>query len=74
MEILYTDYKIIKPADENTDSDYISKITEISVDGTPWDKTDRATALFNRTAYIQTAVIIVLYLIQLYFTLEMSLQ
>ena len=24
---------------------------EISVDGTPWDKTDRATALFNRTAY-----------------------
>lgn len=51
VEILYTDYKIIKPADENTDSDYISKITEISVDGTPWDKTDRATALFNRTAY-----------------------
>ena len=34
VEISYTDYKIIKPADENTDSDYISKITEISVDGT----------------------------------------
>ena len=51
MKILYTDYKIIKPADENTDSDYIRNITEISVDGTPWEKTDRAAALFNRKAY-----------------------
>lgn len=51
VKILYTDYKIIKPADENTDSDYIRNITEISVDGTPWEKTDRAAALFNRKAY-----------------------
>ena len=27
VKILYTDYKIIKPADENTDSDYIRNIT-----------------------------------------------
>ena len=51
VEISYTDYKIIKPADENTDSDYISKITEISVDGTKWDKTNSAAALFGRNAY-----------------------
>ena len=51
VEISYTDYKIIKPADENTDSDYISKITEISVDGTKWDKTNSAAALFGRKAY-----------------------
>ena len=51
VEISYTDYKIIKPADENTDSDYISKITEISVDGTVWDKTDYAIALYGRKAY-----------------------
>ena len=51
VEISGTDYKIIKPADENNVSDYISKITEVSVDGTPWDKTDRAAALFGRKAY-----------------------
>ena len=51
VEISGTDYKIIKPADENNVSDYISKITEISVDGKPWDKTDHAAALFGRKAY-----------------------
>ena len=51
VEILGTDYKIIKPADENNVSDYISKITEISVDGKVWDKTDYAIALYGRTAY-----------------------
>ena len=51
VEISGTDYKIIKPADENNVSDYISKITEISVDGKSWDKTDHAAALFGRKAY-----------------------
>lgn len=51
VEISGTDYKIIKPADENNVSDYISKITEISVDGTVWDKTDYAIALYGRKAY-----------------------
>ena len=51
MEISGTDYKIIKPADENNVSDYISKIKEISVDGTVWDKTDYAIALYGRKAY-----------------------
>lgn len=51
VKILYTDYKIIKPTDENNVSDYISKIKEISVDGTVWDKTDRAAALYGRKAY-----------------------
>ena len=51
MEISGTDYKIIKPADENNISDYISKITEISVDGTIWDKTEYAIALYGRKAY-----------------------
>lgn len=51
VEISGTDYKIIKPADENNVSDYISKIKEISVDGTVWDKTDYAIALYGRKAY-----------------------
>ena len=51
VEISSTDYKIIKPADENNVSDYISKIKEISVDGTVWDKTDYAIALYGRKAY-----------------------
>lgn len=51
VEISGTDYKIIKPADENNVSDYISKITEISVDGTPWYKTEYAAALFGKKAY-----------------------
>lgn len=51
MEISGTNYKIIKPADENNVSDYISKIKEISVDGTVWDKTDYAIALYGRKAY-----------------------
>ena len=51
VKILYTDYKIIKPTDENNVSDYISKIKEISVDGTVWDKTDYAIALYGRKAY-----------------------
>ena len=32
-------------------NDYINKITEISVDGTVWDKTDYAIALYGRKAY-----------------------
>ena len=51
VEISGTDYKIIKPADENNVSDYISKITEISVDGAPWYKTEYASALFGKKAY-----------------------
>ena len=51
VKISGTDYKIIKPTDENKVSDYISKITEISVDGKVWDKTDYAIALYGRTAY-----------------------
>ena len=51
VEISGTDYKIIKPADENNVSDYISKIKEISVDGTVWDKTDYEIALYGRKAY-----------------------
>ena len=51
VEISGTDYKIIKPADENNVSDYISKITKVSVDGTEWTRTDRAIALYGRTAY-----------------------
>ena len=51
VEISGTDYKIIKPADENNVSDYISKITEISVDGAPWYKTEYAAALFGKKAY-----------------------
>ena len=51
VEISGTDYKIIKPADENNVSDYINKITEVSVDGTVWDKTDYAIALYGRKAY-----------------------
>lgn len=51
VEISGTDYKIIKPADENNVSDYISKIKEISVDGTVWDKTNYAIALYGRKAY-----------------------
>ena len=51
VEISGTNYKIIKPADENNVSDYISKIKEISVDGTVWDKTDYAIALYGRKAY-----------------------
>ena len=51
VKISGTDYKIIKPTDENNVSDYISKITEISVDGKVWDKTDYAIALYGRTAY-----------------------
>ena len=51
MEISGTDYKIIKPANENNVSDYISKITEISVDGTVWGKTDYAIALYGKKAY-----------------------
>ncbi len=74
VEISYTDYKIIKPADENTDSDYISKITEISVDGQNGIKQILQQHYLAEMHIIQTAVRIVLYLIQLYFTLEMSLQ
>ena len=51
VKISDTDYKIIKPADENNVSDYISKITEISVDGKVWDKTNYAIALYGRKAY-----------------------
>ena len=51
VEISGTDYKIIKPADENNVSDYISKITKVSVDGTEWTRTDRAIALYGRKAY-----------------------
>ena len=36
VEILYTNYKIIKLTDVNNDSDYISKITKVSVDGKEW--------------------------------------
>ena len=51
VEISGTDYKIIKPADENNVSDYISKITKVSVDGKEWARTDSATALYGRKAY-----------------------
>lgn len=56
VEISGTNYKIIKPADENNVSDYISKITEISVDGTVWDKTDYAIALCGRKAYCPDSI------------------
>ena len=51
VEILYTNYKIIKLTDVNNDSDYISKITKVSVDGKEWDRTDSASALYSRKAY-----------------------
>ena len=51
VEILYTNYKIIKLTDVNNDSDYISKITKVSVDGKEWARTDSATALYGRKAY-----------------------
>lgn len=51
VEILYTNYKIIQLTDVNNDSDYISKITKVSVDGKEWARTDSATALYGRKAY-----------------------
>ncbi len=51
VEILYTNYKIIKLTDVNNDSDYISKITKVFVDGKEWDRTDSASALYSRKAY-----------------------
>ena len=51
VEILYTNYKIIKLTDVNNDSDYISKITKVFVDGKEWDRTDSASALYGRKAY-----------------------
>mgnify|MGYP001775388573 FL=1 len=51
VEILYTNYKIIKLTDVNNDSDYISKITKVSVDGKEWARTDSASALYGRKAY-----------------------
>ena len=51
VEILYTNYKIIKLTDVNNDSDYISKITKVSVDGKEWARTDSETALYGRKAY-----------------------
>ena len=56
VEISGTNYKIIKPADENNVSDYISKIKEISVDGTVWDKTDYAIALYGGKAYYPDSI------------------
>ena len=51
VEILYTNYKIIKLTDVNNDSDYISKITKVSVDGKEWARTDSTSALYGRKAY-----------------------